>query len=165
MKGCFAGLLCYKPPPCGGFCRIGNCFPIRQKASGRMRTRAKRKYVVNDRAGCENVPRHILCSAIGNSLCQILSDFFCEDILNLTYYAPVSDYTVEERMRRMVRYTIYIDKLILVVWGFQLFQLIVMKKFFLCTATRRRILFVSVPSCPSPPRQAKVWTSCWKWCC
>ena len=109
-----------------------------------MRTRAKRKNVVNDRARRENVPRHILCSVIGISLCQILSDFFCEDILNLTYYAPVSDYTVEERMRRMVRYTIYIDKLILVVWGFQLFQLIVMKKFFLCTATRRRILFVSV---------------------
>ena len=37
------------------FHRIGNCFPIRQKSSGRMRTRAKRKNVVNDRAGCENV--------------------------------------------------------------------------------------------------------------
>ena len=31
-----------------------------------MRTRAKRKKVVNDRARRENVPRHILCFLIGN---------------------------------------------------------------------------------------------------
>ena len=37
-------------------------FPIIQKASGRMRTRANKNYVASDCARRENVPRHILCS-------------------------------------------------------------------------------------------------------
>ena len=36
-----------------------NCFPIIYKHSAKMRTRAKRKYVVGDRARRENVLRHI----------------------------------------------------------------------------------------------------------
>ena len=42
------------------FCRIGNFVPYTTKASGRMRTRAKTKYVASNRARRENVPWHIL---------------------------------------------------------------------------------------------------------
>ena len=55
-----------------------------------MRTRAKRKNVVNDRAGCENVPRHILCSCNGVTL--MLQWLKCNNTKNVTsHYRKLGD--------------------------------------------------------------------------
>ena len=48
------------------FCVIGNFVPITQKRSAGMRTAAYNADVASDRRRRKNVPRHILCSVIGD---------------------------------------------------------------------------------------------------